>query len=315
MKVHKKDDGMRTRLQWMKEGFRIKKGEKGLLLWVNQNCPFTAEFYSRNQVQRSSKSAKDYREYIKKQRHERYVIWKEKQPDLPIPADAFTRCSIPDYFGCSADCKPVGKTVMIVDTETSGLNELWNSMLQLSWQVVDVETWQVLSEHSLYFKWPANKERVSPKAIAVNGLTAGRLEELGTTHLVVALYMLYQDVKSCSQLVGHNISFDMDFILHAVYTLREKSKFSFLNELVDAISNIPHYCTMRETLNLCCILSEKGVQGSPYKYPKLSELAQFLQINFSDLSLHNSSDDVEMTKRCYRKLMENHCPGIKTNTA
>lgn len=119
--------------------------------------------------------------------------------------------------------------------------------------------------------------------------------------------MLYQDMKSCSQLVGHNISFDVGFILHAVYTLCEKSKLSFLSELIDAISNISQYCTMRETLNLCCILSEKGVQGPPYKYPKLSELAQFLQIDFSDLSLHNSSDDVEVTKRCYQKLKEKCC--------
>lgn len=302
MDLHTKDDGMKTKLQWMKQGFRVKANAGGTDMSTNQTYKQSAVYFFKKEVRKSDAAFREYKE--------REQLLKS-QFDLPLPFDALYPCELPEYFGWRSANGDVEKAVMILDTETSGLDNLCNSMLQLSWQVVDVETWQVLSVHNFYFKWPANKDRVSPKAIALNGLTAGRLEELGTTHLVVALYMLYQDMKSCCQLVGHNISFDVDFILHAVYTLREKSKFSFLSELIDAISNISQYCTMRETLNLCCILSEKGVQGSPYKYPKLSELAQFLQIDFSDLSLHNSSDDVEVTKRCYRKLMENHCGSVE----
>ncbi len=50
-----------------------------------------------------------------------------------------------------------------------------------------------------------------------------------------------------------------------------------------------------------CSLSKKG---GGYKEPKLEELADVLGIEKSDLVLHQSSFDVELTKRCFRKIVE-----------
>ena len=69
--------------------------------------------------------------------------------------------------------------VLIFDCETSGLHPGWNKMLQLSWQLVDTVSWEVLSKQNFYFRQPG-KDKVENEAIRVNGLTKERLAELGT---------------------------------------------------------------------------------------------------------------------------------------
>ena len=43
--------------------------------------------------------------------------------------------------------------------------------------------------------------------------------------------------------------------------------------------------------------------GSGYKWPKLPELADCLGIDYSHITLHDSSGDVELTKQCFKKIV------------
>lgn len=299
MKMYKKDDGLKTRLQWLSEGYKVKKDADGLELVTSYTYKKTAIFYSRKEVRKSTAAIREYKERERKRRKEAERIRKAKYPNLPIPADALQPCELPDYAGWSASYKPSGKAVMIVDTETTGLDDDWNSMLQLSWQVVDTATWEVLSQHNYYFRHPANWERVTMKAIEVNGLTEERLETLGTSPLKVALSAFKADYKGCDLIVGHNLEFDLGFIFTAFGTMEEKTK----DELYDIEwpDDDKQYCTMLCTTELCQL---PGYYDDGYKWPRLSELAAHLKIDYRDLNLHDSSADVELTKRCFRKLVE-----------
>ena len=61
--------------------------------------------------------------------------------------------------------------ILVFDTETSGLDPQWNVILQLSYQIVDPDSWATIKTVNHYFAWPDNKARVSEDAIRVNGLT------------------------------------------------------------------------------------------------------------------------------------------------
>ena len=65
---------------------------------------------------------------------------------------------------------------------------------------------------------------------------------------------------------------------------------------------VPIIDTMKTTTNLCQLPAREGRCG--YKWPKLIELAECLRIKTDDINLHDSSADVELTKRCFLYLLE-----------
>ena len=52
--------------------------------------------------------------------------------------------------------------VLIFDTETSGLNPQWNVILQLSYQIVDSDSWATIKTVNHYFPWPENTKLREP---------------------------------------------------------------------------------------------------------------------------------------------------------
>jgi hypothetical protein len=57
---------------------------------------------------------------------------------------------------------------------------------------------------------------------------------------------------------------------------------------------------MKRTTSYCQI---PKAWGNGYKWPKLTELADCLGINYSHISLHDSSGDVELTKLCFKQII------------
>ena len=56
----------------------------------------------------------------------------------------------------------------------------------------------------------------------------------------------------------------------------------------------------KSTTTYCRIPKRSG----GYKEPKLEELAHILDIDETDIDYHQSISDVELTKRCFRKIVE-----------
>ena len=178
--------------------------------------------------------------------------------------------------------------VLIFDTETSGLGYTKYDILSLSWQVIDLHSWSKLSEGNVYFDWVSD-DRVQPIAIKMNGLTKERLEKLGTIDRAEGMKMFKEALTDVDLVVAHNASFDK---LYVDETVKRESLPSI---------EWPDFIDTKNSMTTFCSLPKKG---GGYKKPKLEELADVLGIEKSDLVLHQSSFDVELTKRCFRKIVE-----------
>ncbi len=310
-----------TQLQWAKSGYVLNEDAVGKEQWTNCFHKRKAVYFSDNEVHPDISGAKAF--ITEKKKQYRIAAKQRKQKimehlaqskkyeaaydeGLPLPSDALKPVKLPDYPGWNTyypDSKPA---VLIFDTETTGLKEKYNSLLQLSWQVVNIETWEVLSRQNFYFKYPSNPYRVEEKAIMVNNLTTDRLSLLGTSSLQSALHIFNQDLKGCSMIVGHNLLFDTKFIAHAAICINENTGMDLLPNLENPL--LKSYCIMLSTVDLCKI-PQRNNPGE-YKRPKLIELAAYLGVGTNDLNLHDSACDVELSKRCFMKLVKMNHNGI-----
>lgn len=181
--------------------------------------------------------------------------------------------------------------ILVFDTETSGLDPQWNVILQLSYQIVDPDSWATIKTVNHYFSWPENKARVTLEAINVNGLTEEVLAAKQLSNRKAALEEFVADKDSCDLLVAHNLEFDKKFI---IASCREEG--------VKFVSSgwSQSYDTMKRTTSYCQIPKD---WGNGYKWPKLTELADCLGVDYSNISLHDSSGDVELTKLCFEQII------------
>ena len=91
-------------------------------------------------------------------------------------------------------------------------------------------------------------------------------------------------------IVAHNIDFDINCLCNFI-----KSE-----KLISLFKKSKKICTMKSTINFCKLFNK--YTGKNNKYPKLSELANKLNIDTYDEKFHNSKYDVEITKQCFIKL-------------
>jgi len=183
--------------------------------------------------------------------------------------------------------------ILIFDTETSGLDPQWNVILQLSYQIVESDSWTTKKTVNHYFAWPEDKSRVTQEAINVNGLTEEFLGSKQLSKRKTALEEFVKDKDSCDLLVAHNLEFDKKFIIASCREEGVKYANSGWSKSYD---------TMKRTTNFCQI---PKAWGNGYKWPKLTELADCLCIDYSKISLHDSSGDVELTKLCFEGIVAN----------
>ena len=181
--------------------------------------------------------------------------------------------------------------ILVFDTETSGLNPQWNVILQLSYQIVDSDSWTTQKTVNHYFSWPENKARVTQEAINVNGLTEEVLSGKKLSNRKTALEEFVVDKDSCDLLVAHNLEFDKNFIVASCREEGVKYASSGWSQSYD---------TMKRTTNYCQIPKD---WGRGYKWPTLTELADCLGVDYSNISLHDSSGDVELTKLCFEQII------------
>lgn len=182
--------------------------------------------------------------------------------------------------------------VLIFDTETTGLNAGYNVILQLSYQIVETVDWHIIKEVCHYFPWPENEWRVSEEAIAVNGLTKNFLSTKQLSDRHDALCEFVKDKDSVDLIVAHNLEFDKKFIIADCKEANVKYAASGWEFSYDTMKRTTSYCAIPKPF------------GNGYKWPKLSELASCLGVDYSDLRLHDSTADVELTKRCFQKLIK-----------
>lgn len=180
-------------------------------------------------------------------------------------------------------------TVLIFDTETTGLDCHDNNLLAISWQLLRLErrwgAWRhtVLEERNVYFDWPEDESRVTMDAIYINWLTKEKLAKIGTISRPEGLTLFIDALDRAGAVVAHNLSFDTGFVI------AEARREGFGNV------SFPkhHFCTMEEMTEWCGILR----CDCSYSLPSLDRLAARLKVE-------RTIDKVELTKRCFMKILE-----------
>lgn len=197
--------------------------------------------------------------------------------------------------------------LLFIDTETNGLPknryapytspEMWPHILQISWQLVDSESWAVISEYDSFVKlrtdWNKDAERIHqiPESIVT---------KFGKEPLNV-----FQELSTVLQdsdvVISHNIMFDKTVIMSEVQRLYESG--APLEPRKFWNSGIKEICTMNTTKTFCGI---KFPDSNAFKYPKLNELYSKLfdkTYDISGASLHNSKHDVSCLVMCVKQML------------
>ena len=156
--------------------------------------------------------------------------------------------------------KTTPQKILIFDTETTGLNP--GNICQLSYIIVDCGD---IKSNNYFFK----VDYVEPRAQQVHGLSVKKLIELSNDKSFKdCFFSLKNDFDTAGLLIGHNISFDLKFIISEYK--RSGYNFTYNDSL----------CTMKHFTNICKISKRNGYG---YKWPKLEELTDFLNINNKDI--------------------------------
>ncbi len=180
-------------------------------------------------------------------------------------------------------------SLIIFDTETNGLTADC-SVLSISAVKVfyDLERKIFLKDFETYDRYYYIKEREKENldAISVNGLTEKEITKRREGFSYPKFF--YDDIESfknfCNEtrhFIGHNIKFDLKYI----------------DKYIDTPNT---FDTMAANRYIMKLPSSYG-----YKNPKLSETADFYNIDVSCYSFHSSLDDVKVTAKIFRKMCKN----------
>ena len=154
----------------------------------------------------------------------------------------------------------ISRKTLIFDTETSGLRP--GNICQLSYLLIEGNKIQGKNH---YFK----VDYVEPGAENIHGLSVEKLLVLSDEKDFKDKFSLVEaDFNRADLLVGHNISFDLNFLISEYQ--RAGQGFNLKDT----------FCTMKYFTNICRI---EHWNGRGYKWPKLEELTNFLQISHSDI--------------------------------
>jgi len=210
--------------------------------------------------------------------------------------------------GVALSCKMKGQKLLFIDAETNGLPknrfapytavDCWPEIIQLSWQIVDGNTWETLSESDSFIKpngvWSKEAERVHqiPETIVA---------KFGKERIDV-FSKLYDDLAQCDYVISHNMMFDKTVIMCEIQRLWESGN-KTLKPGVFWKKGIRDICTMNATKEFCGVTFPNS---KDFKYPKLNELYAKLFGKVYDISgadLHNAKHDVSCLVMCLKELV------------
>ena len=209
--------------------------------------------------------------------------------------------------------------VLVYDTETTGrpLNYLappsagpnWPFIVQLAWAVIDLRIDRVVQQVSSVVRLPKGV-LVEPEAAEIHGFTA-EMTQAGQSFPVVSAQFLAA-AKNIDFCVCHNVGFDCPVVMSNLMRCQGYHDLIVGRTAHEFFGDIPHVCTMVESVEVCKI----PIQMGRYKWPRLEELHNHLfGVGFE--GAHDALADVMATTRCFlelRRLGLITTPGLSATT-
>ncbi|MDD6552125.1 MAG: 3'-5' exonuclease [Prevotellaceae bacterium] len=289
-KINEKDeypirnqDEDKTESCWAMYGYAIKDNHKGVRKYTDETFSKTEVYFCKDDVYpdiiKAGKVLKQlYERSIQKRKEEKLAeeqaIRREKENKILQNKDEWKK-----FLQQS-------KRIVVFDTETTGVNVKNDYILSLSWQVLDSNL-ETIDRQTRFFNNPI-PENLCARALRINGLTNDALMKLGISEKKQSLEEFI--AIDPDLFIGHNVHFDQKFV-----------KKECQRENVDFIfdKSTKWFDTMTSMIGFCNLQYSFG-----FKNPKLSELADALDVDTSDIDWHRSDSDVEATVRCFRKIVE-----------
>ena len=182
---------------------------------------------------------------------------------------------------------------VFLDVETDGIGFFsppTQKLLQLAYMITKNE--EVVKKRSTFSNEVA---KLSPTHPNPSLLEMSKKSTLTCLEIVLELFnhLTNNYSKQKVSIISHNIHFDIGILLNELK--KGKQDFQIPN-------NWFFLCTMRNSTNYCKLAKTgKSAKYSGYKYPKMSELASKLDLEFNETKLHDAQYDVEILEKCYNK--------------
>lgn len=150
--------------------------------------------------------------------------------------------------------------VLYFDTETTGLRP--GQICQLSYILQDKKG---IVAKNFFF----SVDSVEYGAFLVHGLSVEKLKELSKGKRFCDFFdEIDLDFANANLIIAHNVNFDTSFMRKEYENL---SKTFYMNK---------DFCSMKKSTPICKLPRKSGVG---YKYPKLNELCEFLDITSNEI--------------------------------
>jgi DNA polymerase III epsilon subunit-like protein len=201
--------------------------------------------------------------------------------------------------------------ILCFDTETTGITPRcqpsftniseWPYIVQLAFILFDTDEKKILVKHDFIVDVNENKVQIPAAATNVHGITNTISKERGLPiHNVLNCFLCC--LHQCDMLVAHNLQFDWDMINAEILRQLLKDGTKIEKNLIQKPPKVIHYCTMKNSVELCRIeMTNKYTGEKFFKYPKQEQLHNYLFGNKPN-NLHNAFNDVLVCLRCFYKL-------------
>ena len=292
MKTHNYDyPEYKTARQWARAGYLPTENAQGVELWANRNCQNKYTYYSPAEVEPASPER--LREYFAPERERRNQRERERRAELrelrerekmyaaERQARELTREhireSIEQLTARYSKEPPTLDRVLIVDTETTGLEPSENEILQLS--IIDGNGTEL---YNGYFLPCAREWR---EAQAVNHISPADVQN--APRLSAELPRISEIFARAHKIIGYNLPFDLSFL-----------------ECSGVL--VPAAAERIDVMQLFApIYGEYSEKYGGYKWQKLTKAAAYYGYDWNEHgSAHDSRADCYATLFVYNKIIE-----------
>ncbi|MGN1457364.1 MAG: exonuclease domain-containing protein [Acutalibacteraceae bacterium] len=264
-----------TERQWQLKGYVAINDKCGKMLWTNRNCKQSLRYLHISEVRtmtEDDKKAIAEIENKKKQQAKQKLKSKKAKEQIPQKIKSLCRSIIDlQYQAINASTADI----IVLDTETTGINIQTDELLQVS--IIDGDG------NTLYNSYlhPLRKQQWQ-SAERVHGISPDMAANSPTILNEVA--KMYKIITSAKIIVGYNIEFDLGFLSAVGIDVPDNA------EIIDVMRVFSE------------IYGEWNDYFGDYKYQKLTTCADYYNYDWNNDTAHDSLSDCRATLYCYNQI-------------
>lgn len=285
--IYVSQDELQTERQWAKQGYVVDKPTsehaRGNKLWTNSNCGKKCLYYFKAEVRKGTED--ELRDFFAPEREKRKALGKKAREKKQ---QGQKRRNI--YKAIIEQVEPRNKktaNVIIIDTETTGLNANTDELLQVS---IISDTREIL--YNSYLR-PLYK-KVWNEAERINGISPDMVKDSPTA--LTECVEINNILSQADVIIGYNHQeFDLGFLANIGCKIKDTA------EIIDVMQIFAE------------IYGEQSEYFNGYKWQKLTTCASYYGYEWQG-NAHDSLADCLATLYCYEQINKGQFGGEQANS-